>query len=164
MRIGRVDHDGHARTAVIDGDGVRVFEIGISVIDVLGVDPVERERIAARVEAGGPLARRCWLVPVEPPTIRDFSVFEEHIPGGIKDANPDATVPPVWYESPFCYFNESERTNRPRRGHPSAAGLPAGGPRARGRGGDRPLGLESRARRCRRAHRRLHDLQRWSAS
>ena len=113
MRIGRVDHDGHARTAVIDGDGVRILELGVSVVDVLGVDPVERERLAGRVEVELPLAQTRLLAPVEPPTIRDFSVFEQHIEGVIKDANPDATVPPVWHESPFCYFTNPNALTGP---------------------------------------------------
>ena len=113
MRIGRVDHDGHPRTAVIDGDAVRVLDLGVSVVDVLGVDPVERERVAGRVEAEVALDEAALLAPVEPPTIRDFSVFEQHISGVIKDANPDATVPPVWYESPFCYFTNPNALTGP---------------------------------------------------
>ena len=113
MRIGRVDHDGYARTAVIDGDTVRILELDVSVIDVLGVDPVERERIAGRVQAEVPLDKAALLAPMEPPTIRDFSVFEQHISGVIKDANPDATVPPVWYESPFCYFTNPHALTGP---------------------------------------------------
>ena len=46
------------------------------------------------------------LAPIEPPTIRDFSVFEQHIEGAIKTGgDPDAAVPSVWYEMPFCYFS-----------------------------------------------------------
>ena len=46
------------------------------------------------------------LAPIEPPTIRDFSVFEQHIEGAIKTGgDPDAPVPAVWYEMPFCYFS-----------------------------------------------------------
>src|SRR5581483_9180073 len=62
-------------------------------------------RLARRVSAEVALSTACLLAPVAPPTIRDFSVFEQHIEGVIKDANPAATVPPVWYESPFCYFS-----------------------------------------------------------
>ena len=113
MRIGRVAHDGRAHTAVIDGDAVRILELGVSVVDVLGVDPIERERIAERMDAEVPLDQAALLAPVEPPTIRDFSVFEQHISGVIKDANPDATVPPVWYESPFCYFTNPNALTGP---------------------------------------------------
>jgi 2-keto-4-pentenoate hydratase/2-oxohepta-3-ene-1,7-dioic acid hydratase in catechol pathway len=40
-------------------------------------------------------------------------VFEQHIEGVIKDANPQATVPPVWYESPFCYFSNPHALTGP---------------------------------------------------
>jgi 2-keto-4-pentenoate hydratase/2-oxohepta-3-ene-1,7-dioic acid hydratase in catechol pathway len=113
MRIGRVDHDGSARTAVIEGDTVRVLDNGIGVLDVLSVDPIERERIAGRVQTEVALDEAVLLAPVEPPTIRDFSVFERHISGVIKDSNPDATVPPVWYESPFCYFTNPNALTGP---------------------------------------------------
>ena len=113
MRIGRVDHEGRARTAVIAGDTVRVMDNGIGVLDVLSLDPVERERVAGRVEAEVALDEAALLAPVEPPTIRDFSVFEQHISGVIKDANPDATVPSVWYESPFCYFTNPNALTGP---------------------------------------------------
>ncbi len=113
MRIGRVDHGGDARTAVIDGDAVRVLESGVSVVEVLGMDPAERERIAGRVEAELPFHQARLLAPVLPPTMRDFSVFEQHIEGVIKDSSPDATVPPVWYESPFCYFSNPHALTGP---------------------------------------------------
>ncbi|HTP23991.1 MAG TPA: fumarylacetoacetate hydrolase family protein [Solirubrobacteraceae bacterium] len=113
MRIARVDHGGGARAAVIDGDTVKVLEMGVEVVDVLGADAVEREGFAARVEAELPQSEAHLLAPVLPPTIRDFSVFEQHISGVIKDANPDATVPPVWYESPFCYFTNPNALTGP---------------------------------------------------
>ena len=113
MRIGRVEHAGTPRTAVIDGDAVRVLENGIDVVDVLGADAIERERFAGRAKAEVPLAEATLLAPVLPPTMRDFSVFEQHIEGVIRDANPDATVPPVWYESPFCYFTNPNAVTGP---------------------------------------------------
>ena len=122
MRIGRLDHGDSPRAAIIEGETVRVLELGVSVIDVLGVDPVERDRIAGRVDAELPLARARLLAPVEPPTMRDFSVFEQHISGVIKDANPDATVPPVWYESPFCYFTNPNAVTGPDEEIPAPPG------------------------------------------
>ena len=152
MRIGRIDHDGRRPHGGDRWRRASGFWIGCyRCSTLLGVDPTERERLAARVEAELPLARGALLAPVEPPTIRDFSVFEQHIEGVIKDANPDATVPPVWYESPFCYFTNPHAADRPRRGDPSAARLPAARPRARGRGGDRPhrAGISPPARQAR---------------
>ncbi len=113
MRIGRVDHGGSPRAVVIDGDTVRILENGVEAIDVLSVNPIERERIAGRVEAEVPLGAATLLAPVLPPTMRDFSVFEQHVEGVRKDADPNATVPPVWYESPFCYFTNPNALTGP---------------------------------------------------
>lgn len=113
MRIARVDHDGHARTAVIDGDAVRILENGIDSLDVLSVNAIERERLAGRVQAEVPLSEARLLAPVKPATMRDFSVFEQHIEGVIKNVNPEATVPSVWYESPFCYFTNPHALTGP---------------------------------------------------
>jgi 2-keto-4-pentenoate hydratase/2-oxohepta-3-ene-1,7-dioic acid hydratase in catechol pathway len=113
MRIARVDHGGSPHAAVIDGDTVRILENGVEAIDVLSVDPIERERIAGRGDAEVPLAEATLLAPVLPPTMRDFSVFEQHVEGVRKDADPNATVPPVWYESPFCYFTNPNALTGP---------------------------------------------------
>jgi len=113
MRIGRVDHGGSPRAAVIDGDTVRVLELGVEVVDLLGANAVEREGLTRRVEAEVRLSETRLLAPVLPPTMRDFSVFEQHIEGVIKDSSPDATVPLVWYESPFCYFTNPNALTGP---------------------------------------------------
>ncbi|MBV9000235.1 MAG: fumarylacetoacetate hydrolase family protein [Solirubrobacterales bacterium] len=113
MRIGRVDQGGSPRAAVIDSHSVRVLAADIDSIDLLGLDAGERDRLAQEVDAQIPLADAALLAPVNPPTIRDFSVFEQHIEGVIKDANPDAKVPHVWYESPFCYFTNPHALTGP---------------------------------------------------
>jgi 2-keto-4-pentenoate hydratase/2-oxohepta-3-ene-1,7-dioic acid hydratase in catechol pathway len=113
MRIGRVGHEGSPRAAVIDGDTVRVLAAEVGTLDLLGAGGGDRDRLAGRVEAEVPLDHAALLAPVQPPTIRDFSVFEQHISGVIKDASPDATVPPVWYESPFCYFTNPNALTGP---------------------------------------------------
>ena len=113
MKIARALHDGRPRTATVTGDIVNVLASEVDALDLLGADATERARIAGRVEAELPLSEARLLAPVTPPTMRDFSVFEQHIEGVIKDANPDATVPPVWYESPFCYFTNPNAVTGP---------------------------------------------------
>ena len=113
MKIARALHHGQPRTATVTGDAVNVLASDVEVLDLLGADPRERGGLAARVEAALPLSEARLLAPVIPPTMRDFSVFEQHIEGVIKDANPDATVPAVWYESPFCYFTNPNAVTGP---------------------------------------------------
>jgi 2-keto-4-pentenoate hydratase/2-oxohepta-3-ene-1,7-dioic acid hydratase in catechol pathway len=104
MRIARVVEDDAVRAAVVSGDAVRVLAPEVELNALLVADPAERARLAARVTAERPLSEVRLLAPVVPPTIRDFSVFEQHIEGVRRNADPQATVPEVFYESPFCYF------------------------------------------------------------
>ncbi len=104
MKIARVLEDGAARAAVVDGAAVRVLAAEVGVDALLGAGPAERLRLAARVTAERPLGEVRLLAPVVPPAIRDFSVFEQHIEGVRRYGDPRATVPEVFYESPFCYF------------------------------------------------------------
>ncbi len=49
----------------------------------------------------------------EPPTMRDFTVFEQHMEGVRKNFDPNSTVPEVWYASPFCYFTNPHALTGP---------------------------------------------------
>jgi 2-keto-4-pentenoate hydratase/2-oxohepta-3-ene-1,7-dioic acid hydratase in catechol pathway len=104
MRIARVETGGAVRAAIVsaDAESVRVLAPDVAVLDLLGED---RAAAAARVAEEVALADVRLLAPVEPPSIRDFSVFEQHIEGVIKNGNPDATIPDAWFASPFCYFS-----------------------------------------------------------
>jgi 2-keto-4-pentenoate hydratase/2-oxohepta-3-ene-1,7-dioic acid hydratase in catechol pathway len=112
MKIGRVTYSDQIHAVVITGEVVSVLAADIDPIDLLG-DSVVREQLAAQVVAELPVSQAQFLAPVRPPTMRDFSVFEQHIEGVIKDASPDATVPSVWYESPFCYFTNPHALTGP---------------------------------------------------
>jgi 2-keto-4-pentenoate hydratase/2-oxohepta-3-ene-1,7-dioic acid hydratase in catechol pathway len=103
MRIARLQVDGHPRTAVIDAEGqsARVLAPHVSAMDLLGA--ADREQIGAAGEQMSLEGLRL-LAPIDPPAIRDFSVFEQHIEG-IMLGQGNAPVPESWYESPFCYFS-----------------------------------------------------------
>jgi 2-keto-4-pentenoate hydratase/2-oxohepta-3-ene-1,7-dioic acid hydratase in catechol pathway len=47
-----------------------------------------------------PLAAVRLLPPLEPPSVRDFVAFEEHVEGMVAPGS----VPPEWYEAPTFYF------------------------------------------------------------
>ena len=104
MKVARIEYEGAARTAVVEHDGVRVLAPEVGVLDVLA-DP--------SMASGEPVSEPRFLAPIEPPTIRDFSVFEQHIAGVVKNAGPETPVPPVWYESPFCYFSNPHAITGP---------------------------------------------------
>ena len=84
MRIARVEIGGGVRAAIVSADAssVRPLPPDVSVLDLLGDG---RDAVAAR--AGDELALESvrLLAPVQPPSIRDFSVFEQHIEGVIRN-------------------------------------------------------------------------------
>jgi 2-keto-4-pentenoate hydratase/2-oxohepta-3-ene-1,7-dioic acid hydratase in catechol pathway len=101
MRIARVEIDGAARAAIVAADGTSVSVLGpqVEVLDVLTGDPASLEGQASERA----LDEVRLLAPIDPPAIRDFSVFEQHIEGIMMGAgNP---IPESWYGSPFCYFS-----------------------------------------------------------
>jgi 2-keto-4-pentenoate hydratase/2-oxohepta-3-ene-1,7-dioic acid hydratase in catechol pathway len=107
VRIARVQVDGEARTAVVEGDVLRVLAAAIGPVELLASDPDERERLAGRFESELPLAQAQLLAPLEPPSFRDFVTFEEHVEGMALLSSPDAVVPPEWYEAPTFYFSNT---------------------------------------------------------
>jgi len=112
MRIARIETHGAVRAALVfpDGQSVRVMPAEVSVLDLLGP---ERDRLADRANGEVAIDDVRLLAPVQPPTVRDFSVFEQHIEGVIKTVSPEATVPDVWYASPFCYFSNPHAVTGP---------------------------------------------------
>jgi 2-keto-4-pentenoate hydratase/2-oxohepta-3-ene-1,7-dioic acid hydratase in catechol pathway len=110
MRIARIEIEGAPRAAVVsrDAESARLLPAEVSVLDLLA-DPGLAERASEEIALDG--AR--LLAPVKPTTVRDFSVFEQHIEGVIKNQSPDAQVPPSWYESPFCYFSNPHAVTGP---------------------------------------------------
>ena len=110
MRIARIDLDGPV-TAIADGDTLRPLP-GVTVIDLLAASPDERTRLAAA--AGEPVADARLLAPLEPASVRDYSVFEQHGEGAsMAIGGPDATISPTWYEMPAFYFSNPHATTGP---------------------------------------------------
>jgi 2-keto-4-pentenoate hydratase/2-oxohepta-3-ene-1,7-dioic acid hydratase in catechol pathway len=115
MRIGRVHHEGGLRTAVFTQDGAaQVLAGGIEVLDLLVADAADRGQLSANVVAELAPDEAAPAAPLHPASIRDFSVFEQHIEGAIKTAGGvDARVPEQWYELPFCYFSNPHAITGP---------------------------------------------------
>ena len=103
MRVARVLHHDTERAARVgpDGDSLTLFPPGVTTIDVITSDQRAIEEVA--------LAEIRLPAPIDPPTIRDFSVFEQHMEGVRKAFNPNPSVPEVFYASPFCYFSNPMR-------------------------------------------------------
>lgn len=119
MRVGRITVDGRPRTALIDTaeDAAMVLDPEVTVLEVLMAEAPERllER-AQRMR----LADIQLVAPLDPPSVRDFSVFEQHIEGIMMGQGNG--VPELWYESPFCYFSNPAAVTGPGQDIPVPPG------------------------------------------
>ena len=59
---------------------------------------------SALAEPGIPVAEVRLLPPLDPPTVRDFVAFEEHVEGVVASVGDGAGVVPEWYQAPTFYF------------------------------------------------------------
>ncbi len=104
MRVASVLVDGVVRVGVVEGDGVHLLDRPVTVLDLLrSSDLTAAGRDALRSR---PVALRDvrLLAPLEPPTVRDFVAFEEHVEGVRKAIDGVGGVVPEWYEAPTFYF------------------------------------------------------------
>jgi 2-keto-4-pentenoate hydratase/2-oxohepta-3-ene-1,7-dioic acid hydratase in catechol pathway len=109
MRIARIELEGAPVAALVEGDAVRPLP-GVDVLDLLS------GRAATPPDAGSrpPLGDVRLLSPIEPASVRDFSVFEQHGEGAsMALGGPDAKVQDAWYERPAFYFSNPHATTGP---------------------------------------------------
>jgi 2-keto-4-pentenoate hydratase/2-oxohepta-3-ene-1,7-dioic acid hydratase in catechol pathway len=100
MRIARVATDAGARVALVEADALRLLPAESEVRDVLR-DPAGAQPTGETLS----LEPAQLLPPVEPPSIRDFLTFEQHVEGMVRLHEPPLDVHPQWYEAPTFYFS-----------------------------------------------------------
>ncbi|MEU4486787.1 fumarylacetoacetate hydrolase family protein [Streptomyces purpurascens] len=98
-RVAVVDEDGtlypvpgtHSLTELIgSGDGLKaLLDVGAATLDVPPGPHVSEVRL---------------LPPLQPPTVRDFVTFEEHVEGVRRSVDGVGGVPEAWYDAPTFYF------------------------------------------------------------
>ena len=107
MKFATFSTGGAVAAGVVSGDAVHPFPDGVSVLELV------RGGLPAALAAGAsvlasarsiPLAAVRLLPPLQPPTVRDFVAFEEHVEGVVKSVGDGAGVVPEWYEAPTFYF------------------------------------------------------------
>jgi len=99
VKVARVEVDGAARVAVVEGDELQLLAPAARVLGVLaGAD-------AERTGESIPVSRARLLPPVEPPSVRDFLTFEQHVKAMVKLHVPPREVAPEWYDAPTFYFS-----------------------------------------------------------
>ncbi len=79
----------------MEGSVVRALPDGTSPLNAAGTSPVGD---------AVPLSDVRLLPPLEPPTVRDFVTFEEHVEGIRRSVDGAAGVPERWYAAPTFYF------------------------------------------------------------
>jgi 2-keto-4-pentenoate hydratase/2-oxohepta-3-ene-1,7-dioic acid hydratase in catechol pathway len=105
MRIARYELDGSVLVGAVENQGeattVRAFPPAVDVIDLLEQGPAQRA--AHPLGEPVPVSSVRLLVPLQPPSVRDFVSFEQHIQGMIMgDGIP---FPEAWYGAPAFYFS-----------------------------------------------------------
>jgi 2-keto-4-pentenoate hydratase/2-oxohepta-3-ene-1,7-dioic acid hydratase in catechol pathway len=100
VKIARAEVEGAARVALVDGDELRILPPETDVMGLLR----EPER-AEPTDEVVPLEAVRLLPPVQPPSIRDFLTFEQHVEGMARLHRPPREIHPQWYEAPTFYFS-----------------------------------------------------------
>lgn len=108
MKFATFTTDGVETPGVVHEDCVFPIGTADSVLDLVRAGlpaALEAGRAAIAAGAGVPLAGVTLRAPIpQPPTVRDFVAFEEHVDGVVRAVQGTAGVPDAWYEAPRFYF------------------------------------------------------------
>ncbi|SPT58148.1 MULTISPECIES: fumarylacetoacetate hydrolase family protein [Actinomadura] len=99
MRLATYAHLGLRRCGIVDGDAVAPFPLGTELLDIVRSGPLPQAAEPV------PLREVRLLPPIEPPSVRDFVTFEEHVEGVRRSVSGEAGVPDAWYDAPTFYFS-----------------------------------------------------------
>ena len=97
---------GLVQAGVVSDAGLHSLPGSMSVLQLVRAglpDALETGR-AALDRPAVPLAQVRLLPPLDPPTIRDFVAFEEHVEGVVASVGDGAGVVAEWYQAPTFYF------------------------------------------------------------
>lgn len=107
MRLASYDVAGTTQAGVVAGQRVHPLPGGVTALDAVGRDLDGLLALGAQAVAAGAgtaLAQVRLRPPLDPPTVRDFVAFEEHVEGVMASVSDGADVAPEWYEAPTFYF------------------------------------------------------------
>ncbi|WP_405770314.1 fumarylacetoacetate hydrolase family protein [Streptomyces sp. NBC_00080] len=110
MRFATYEHQHRRRAAVVDDDGtLRPVPGARSLTELIrsgdGLDALLGVGASALGAPAGPHVSEVRLLPpLEPPTVRDFVTFEEHVEGVRRSVDGAGGVPEAWYDAPTFYF------------------------------------------------------------
>lgn len=108
MRFATYVHCGQVHAGVLGPDEQHLFALPgqTAVLDLVrsGLPAALRTGRAALTGPAIPLDEVRLLPPLDPPTVRDFVAFEEHVEGVVASVGDGNGVVPEWYEAPAFYF------------------------------------------------------------
>ena len=108
MRFATYEHDGRVCCGVLgDDDRIHPLPDGAGLLSLIrdGADALHTAAVAALAARPGPRAGEVRLLPpIQPPAIRDFVTFEEHVEGVRRSIDGALGVPDAWYDAPVFYF------------------------------------------------------------
>jgi 2-keto-4-pentenoate hydratase/2-oxohepta-3-ene-1,7-dioic acid hydratase in catechol pathway len=109
MKLARWQHRGEINCGVIHDGRAIAFTDGLTIEELVKLGLAETvaicESLIAMGKEGTPgLDEIKLLVPHQPPSIRDYVAFEEHVEGVVKSIDASEGVVAEWYEYPTFYF------------------------------------------------------------
>ncbi|MGC0343829.1 fumarylacetoacetate hydrolase family protein [Streptomyces sp. SLBN-8D4] len=110
MRFATYEHRDQRRVAVVEEDGTLLpVPWARSLTELIGsgagLDALLDVGTAALDVPPGPHVSEVRLLPpLQPPTVRDFVTFEEHVEGVRRSVDGVGGVPEAWYDAPTFYF------------------------------------------------------------
>ncbi|WP_449350752.1 fumarylacetoacetate hydrolase family protein [Streptomyces shaanxiensis] len=112
MRFAAYAHEQQHRVAVVEEDGTLYPIPGARSLTELirsggGLDALlHAGAVTLDVPPGPHVSEVRLLPPLQPPTVRDFVTFEEHVEGVRRSVDGDGVggVPEAWYDAPTFYF------------------------------------------------------------
>ncbi|MEU9544754.1 fumarylacetoacetate hydrolase family protein [Streptomyces mirabilis] len=110
MRFATYEYRNRRQVAVVAEDGTLHPLPGVSSLTGLLVEGgglpelLDAGSATLDVPAGPHVSDVRLLAPLQPPTVRDFVTFEEHVEGVRRSLDGAAGVPERWYAAPTFYF------------------------------------------------------------
>ncbi|GAA2493999.1 fumarylacetoacetate hydrolase family protein [Streptomyces longisporus] len=110
MRFATYEYRTRRQVAVVDDNGTLYPLPGVSSLTGLLAEGsglpelLDAGSVMVDVPAGPHVSDVRLLAPLQPPTLRDFVTFEEHVEGVRRSVDGSAGVPEQWYAAPTFYF------------------------------------------------------------
>ena len=108
MRFATYEQYGRSHVATVDDDGtLHPCPRRASLLDLIQAGPAalrEAGNASLDLPRGPHVSQVRLLPPLQPPSVRDFVTFEEHIEGVRRSVDGISGAPDAWYDAPTFYF------------------------------------------------------------